>query len=332
MATNMEHLRSYFTFTRKERPGIIFLCVLLGLTAILPGLFPRSRKVPAESLWVRADSFAQAREASRGTFVHAESSEGQFDPGGVPARRSVSLTWFDPNTLTFAQWEALGLRERTINVILHYREKGGRFRKPEDLGKIWGLEPDLFNKLKPFVRIKIDHGFERSPMRYRSGSMPGTSGFNGDRGRAFATTPARSARISRDLPLSLDVNTADSLAWLALPGIGEKLTSRILNFRDKLGGFYAVEQVGETWGLPDSTFRLIRPRLQLSSGPPRQIPLNTASEEQLQHHPYIRFRLARTIIRYRQEHGAFATLDDLKRIALVTDDLYLKLLPYCTLY
>jgi DNA uptake protein ComE-like DNA-binding protein len=60
--------------------------------------------------------------------------------------------------------------------------------------------------------------------------------------------------------------------------------------------------------------------------------LNTASEEQLQHHPYIRFRLARTIIRYRQEHGAFATLDDLKRIALVTDDLYLKLLPYCTLY
>jgi len=92
-----------------------------------------------------------------------------------------------------------------------------------------------------------------------------------------------------------------------------------------------VDQVGETWGLPDSTFRLIRPRLVLASADTRKIPLNTATEEMLQRHPYIRFRLARLIIRYRQEHGPFSEVTDLKRIALVTEELFTKLQPYCSL-
>jgi competence ComEA-like helix-hairpin-helix protein len=53
----------------------------------------------------------------------------------------------------------------------------------------------------------------------------------------------------------VDINTADTTTWIALPGIGSKLSQRIVNFREKLGGFYKVEQVGETFGLADSTFK-----------------------------------------------------------------------------
>ena len=45
---------------------------------------------------------------------------------------------------------------------------------------------------------------------------------------------------------SVDINTADTTAFISLPGIGSKLAARIVNFRDKLGGFYSIDQVGET--------------------------------------------------------------------------------------
>ena len=52
----------------------------------------------------------------------------------------------------------------------------------------------------------------------------------------------------------MDVNSADTTALIDLPGIGSKLALRIINFREKLGGFYAIEQLKETYGLPDPAF------------------------------------------------------------------------------
>ena len=60
----------------------------------------------------------------------------------------------------------------------------------------------------------------------------------------------------------VNINTADTSAFIALPGIGNKLALRIVNFRDKLGGFYSIDQIGETYGLPDSVFRKIKPILK----------------------------------------------------------------------
>jgi competence ComEA-like helix-hairpin-helix protein len=59
----------------------------------------------------------------------------------------------------------------------------------------------------------------------------------------------------------VDINSADTTPFIALPGIGAKLAQRIIKFRDKLGGFYSIDQVAETFGLPDSTYQKIKPRL-----------------------------------------------------------------------
>ena len=63
----------------------------------------------------------------------------------------------------------------------------------------------------------------------------------------------------------IDVNTADTTAFISLPGIGSKLAARIITFREKLSGFYSVEQIGETYGLPDSTFQKIKQYLKLDN-------------------------------------------------------------------
>lgn len=129
-------------------------------------------------------------------------------------------------------------------------------------------------------------------------------------------------------PQSIDVNEADSLDWLQLPGIGPMYTRRILRFRAKLGGFHDLNQIRETYGLPDTTFERIKPYLELRGRPQPWINLNTADLETLSAHPYISQALARHIIAFRQQHGGFQQEMDLKQVRLINDSLWRKLVPY----
>ena len=125
----------------------------------------------------------------------------------------------------------------------------------------------------------------------------------------------------------VDVNSADTTALIDLPGIGSKLALRIINFREKLGGFYAIEQLKETYGLPDSTFQKIRPFLYLS-GSVKKININTANKDELKLHPYIKWNLCNAIVEYRNQHGLFKTLEDLKRIHAIDETTFSKIAPY----
>ena len=63
----------------------------------------------------------------------------------------------------------------------------------------------------------------------------------------------------------IDINTADTTAFIALPGIGSKLANRIIAFRTKLGGFSDVDQIREVYGLKDSVFQIIHPFLSCNT-------------------------------------------------------------------
>jgi competence ComEA-like helix-hairpin-helix protein len=97
-----------------------------------------------------------------------------------------------------------------------------------------------------------------------------------------------------------------------------------------LGGFYSVTQVGETFGLPDSTFQKIKQYLKLENTSIKKININKTTVDELKAHPYIKYSLANPIIAYRNEHGEFAKLEDIKKIMAVTDDVYNKIAPYLT--
>jgi competence ComEA-like helix-hairpin-helix protein len=126
----------------------------------------------------------------------------------------------------------------------------------------------------------------------------------------------------------VDINLADTTAFIALPGIGSKLAERIVRFREKLGGFYSIEQIGEVYGLADSVFQKIRPLFQMATFTIKKININTASLDELKAHPYIRFNIAKSIIAYREQHGIFTTIEDLKKLVLMTEDIYTKAYPY----
>lgn len=128
-----------------------------------------------------------------------------------------------------------------------------------------------------------------------------------------------------------DINSADTTDFIALPGIGSKLANRIVNFREKLGGFYSIDQIAEVYGLQDSVFQKIRPSLQINIDPVKKININTATIDELKTHPYIKYAIAKAIIAYRNEHGAFSIIEDVKKIMLIDEALYMRIAPYLSI-
>ena len=224
------------------------------------------------------------------------------------------LFYFDPNTISSSDWKRLGLRDKTIKTIENYLSKGGHFYKPEDLQKIYGLHDDEYERLRPYIKIESN-----------------TSRTNDD----FASTKSKDeiqpAKTYVPRYSIININTADTTAFISLPGIGSKLAARIVTFREKLGGFYSVEQIGETYGLPDSTFQKIKQYLKLDNPLLKKININTATIDELKAHPYIKFSLANPIVAYRNEHGAFSKIEDIKKVMAVTDEIYKKIAPYLTI-
>jgi competence protein ComEA len=312
-------IADYFTFTRRERVGIIITLIAIIVSIISPSLFikkdPKKPEIP-DGTWLAAVRKLEQKETDSETrdYDDNETNAYQYDPSKAKYNNKPAgeLFHFDPNTLSNEGWQTLGLREKTIKTIENYRSKGGQFKKPEDLQRVYGLRKNEYERLAPFIRIQPE-------LRNKN-----AENFTGKNGSTENNAPARPANRF----LSVEINSADTSAFIALPGIGSKLAARIVTFRDKLGGFYSIEQVRETFGLPDSTFQKIKENLALKTEKIKKININSATPDELKSHPYIKWNIANTVIAYRNEHGAFSNVEDLKKIMIITDDIYKKLAPY----
>jgi competence protein ComEA len=318
-----EWAADYLNFTRKDRIAIITLLLLISVIFFLPVAISRknnSSTVNADTAWIAAmERITRIDSGSNSRYSNEENDNPQayqYDrrKGNYPVKPAGELFDFDPNTLTAEGWQKLGLREKTIVTIQNFLSKGGEFRKPEDLQRIYGLFPDEYERIAPYIKIEARQ--EANTYKNFDVKDPGSPG------------PSKTFTGRYTI---IDINEADSAAWIALPGIGNKLANRIIGFRDKLGGFHSISQVGETFGLPDSTFQKIKQWLKLENSFIRKININTATLEELKAHPYIRYNLANPIVAYREQHGPFSKIDGLKKIMIITDELYNKLLPYLTI-
>ncbi len=311
----------YFSFTKKERTGTIVLLVFILIFTLLPFLYPffiKSAPVDAATFKKEIDALKMKQTDSGNSFTKNNFDEDNYQNYYQPSEKNYRnknskavLFYFDPNTATAADWQRLGIRDKTITTIQNYLSKGGHFYKPEDIGKIWGLHADEVERLIPYINIaQKENNYPQKNYEQK-------------------TYEAKTFDKPKYTTSSLDVNTADTSAFIALPGIGSKLAQRIINFRDKLGGFYKAEQVAETFGLPDSTFQKIKSRLVLNNTAVKQFNINTATVDEMKPHPYIRYNIANAIVQYRTQHGNFSAVEDLKKIMTITDEVYNKIAPYC---
>ncbi len=307
-------LKEYFQFTRNERISIVLLLIIILITGLIPVFLNNGTIEPQPSLVSYEEGIRQLEGmADRSNRGKAEEREDYSDQPVASYSSSISsLFMFDPNTISEAGWKKLGVREKTITTILKYLAKGGRFRKPEDISKIYGLNEKDINRLMPYVKINVEE--------IKATFFDTTKGYN-QRNSSQSIT-------KYPFTLAIDINEADTSLFIKLPGIGSKLARRIINFREKLGGFYSVDQVGETFGIADSVFQKFKTYLISGEINTKKININTASAADLNKHPYINWSIANAIVQYRTQHGNFKTLAELEQIQLLDHGQLAKLLPY----
>jgi competence ComEA-like helix-hairpin-helix protein len=276
-------------------------------------------QAPLDTAWISAVKKLEIKEAQNDQPEYAERNEDdgyayQYDrtKNSYDYLSKGELFYFDPNTISDEGWKKLGLRDKTITTIQNYLNKGGHFYKPEDLQKIYGLRKDEYERLSPYIRIET-----ATAVKSTEAVVTPESQNENQAGKSFTS------RYS-----VIDINEADTSAFISLPGIGSKLAARIINFREKLGGFYSVDQVAETYGLPDSTFQKVKQWLKLDNISVKKININTATVDQLKAHPYIKYSIANPIVAYRTEHGPFTKVEDIKKVMVVTGEIYKKIAPY----
>ena len=126
----------------------------------------------------------------------------------------------------------------------------------------------------------------------------------------------------------VELNSADTLELRALPAIGPFLARKIVEYREKLGGYYSPEQLLEVYRLSPGKLDTIRPFLVIDTTLVRRINVNSVSLDELLMHPYLSRSQARGLVAYRQKHGPFARPEDLRKCLLIDENTYEKLQDY----
>ncbi len=297
--------KDFFYYSKSERRAIIvLLAVALVLSTVLVG---RKYLMPAHVLPVLTED-----EEIKSFLSHLSMKDSLYREKSVfhdirPLPQAAVLRPFDPNKADSSTFRSLGLPSFVVRNILRYREKGGIFRTPESFARIYGLSEASFSKLKPYIVIDVQSSVSTSLKEERD-----TADF----------VPVRSDKYAEGTVI--DLNLADTASLKRIPGIGRGLAGMIVNYRKRLGGFYAVTQLQEIPYLDaelNHWFVVKNPQLE-------KLRVNRAGLDELRSHPYMDFYKARAILEYRRKRGNIKGLSQLSMMEEFAEKDLERLLPY----
>lgn len=122
----------------------------------------------------------------------------------------------------------------------------------------------------------------------------------------------------------IDVNTADTSILKKIPGIGSVISRNIVNYRNRLGGFYNTAQLLEVQYV-DST---LMKWFEVKSDVFRKIKINKAGIDELRSHPYMDFYKAKAIIDFRRKRGSIDGMSQISMFEEFTEEDIDKLSHY----
>ena len=124
-----------------------------------------------------------------------------------------------------------------------------------------------------------------------------------DFAKSFVVADSVYRRLEKyiDIPM-LDLNVADSAAFDALPGIGGWFASRMVEYRERLGGYSYKEQLMDIHNFDRERYDGLSDLIMVSEDHIRPYPLWTLPADSLAAHPYINEYAARAIVLYRENN------------------------------
>ncbi len=302
-------LKEYFTFTRGERTGI-FILLLLIILSFLANLLLRNIGVKEKRDFTELKRVIMDWEQSK-----------------VTVRGNIRTFFaFDPNTIDREALDSLDFPDRIKNNMVKYRESGGHFRSVNDLRKIYGMNDSLYALISSYVCIGTNPVISimktgkdlLDPSKEKDQE---TESFENER------PVNNSGRTTRS---EIELNSADSALLVSVNGIGPVLASRIIKYRNLLGGFHSVEQLTEIYGLRPESYQKMAGLFVADSVGVKKIRLNFSEFMEMAKHPYLDKNQVNLILRYRSKNGPFRSTDDLLKFNLVDSSTFCKVKFYLT--
>jgi DNA uptake protein ComE-like DNA-binding protein len=126
---------------------------------------------------------------------------------------------------------------------------------------------------------------------------------------------------------AIEINSADSadLLTLKIPGY---LITKILEYREQLGGFSSRFQLLEIYHFPENIFERIHSLIQVDTSLIRPLGINLKTEEELALHPYLSYKEAKAILLYRKNNGHIKNQEDFEKIIAIQPETKERLKPY----
>ncbi|MDX2189443.1 MAG: helix-hairpin-helix domain-containing protein [Bacteroidota bacterium] len=285
-------IQTYFSYSEKEANGFVGMIVLMILILFVPLVvqivYQPKVDIP-EFINIDFDKLEKTRK-----FSPKDSLEDSQEKIEEALLRPLHIKTFDfdPNTTTEAEFVSLGIDKKVARRIINFRNKGGKFKIKKDLKKIFGIDTHLVNDLNSHILLPDTYAIRTKMFEQKS---------------AYSYVKKEFEKI--------DINVVDSLSLEKIRGIGPKLASRIIKYRNKLGGFVSMEQIKEIYGLDTLVVsQLLKQTFIKPDFHPKLININACTFDDLKNHPYFGYKLAKLIIAYRQMHGAFLSKQDLLKI------------------
>ena len=219
---------------------------------------------------------------------------------------------FNPNYIDDYKGYFLELSLEEIDRLLAYRAEKKYVQSPRDFQRITAVSDAWLEKYSPYFVFHSPHspptkkGKPQSAVLTPKGQLP---------------------------PLVVrDINRATQEQLQEIHGIGPALSKRIIEDRDRYGGYVHIDQLKFVYGLSDQVIQTLLKHYAVHTQPQlNQIDLNEAGVNELKNIPYLNYYLAREIVKYRSLHGDFVNKEQLKEIEKIPLDrihiisLYLKI-------
>lgn len=199
---------------------------------------------------------------------------------------------FNPNFITDFKGYKLGMSVAEIDRLLAFRKHNKFVNSAEEFQQVTQVSDSLLNAISPYFKfpdwVKNKKNFSNSFEK-----------------KDFSKTEKK---------ISIDINLASQEDLMRIYGIGEGLSKRILEQKEKFGAFVSMEQMTDVWGLsPEVIENLNKSFFVKNTTNLKKIKINSATIKELSQFPYFRYALAKEIVTYRSMNNDIK-IEDLAKI------------------